>query len=96
MKTTILVLAVVLVGLMAAPSPSAAIYPFCPDCAIYQMGPNANCTCPGTGPRWIFTKCGTYPAGCELPAVSAVSDRSDLEGFLITLAGSPEVPAAAL
>ena len=92
MKTTIVVLVLVLAGLVA-PSPGAAIYPFCPDCSDNGMGPNCLCTCPGTGPHpyWRFSTCGTYPAGCLLEE----SVQPDSGVFLSTLTKSSEVPANA-
>ena len=86
----ILVLSVVLAGFMA-PSPSAAVFYWCPDCGIYGLGPDDPCTCPGTGPHpyWRYSTCGTYPAGCI-----ESSAQSDLEEFLSTLATSPDAPAS--
>ena len=90
MKTTVVVLALVLVALVA-PSPSAAVYPFCPDCLNFGMGASSPCTCPGTAPHWRFSTCGTYPAGCILEDAK----QPDLDTFLSSLAPTPAVPADA-
>lgn len=89
MKIKILALSLVLAGLIA-PAPSAAIPPFCPDCAIHMhwMPPPYLCTCPGTGPHpyWRISTCTTYPAGCELESLES---SSDVDAFLSTLAAQP-------
>ena len=92
MKLRLVAVAVVLAALLL-PNASWAVFQFCTQCAI--LGPTAQCTCPNTGPHWIFTTCNKYPSGCELPFRASVSSETGKAAFLASLAGQPAAATVA-
>jgi hypothetical protein len=88
MKMKLVAIAVVLAALLV-PGASWAVWPSCATCG--QLAHGASCTCPGSGPHYIFTTCDKYPLACQPQPLAAEGQRLEKSAFLASLALPPAV-----